>query len=124
MKEEMEVVTLTGEFTQGARLNLSVNDEVRLPREVAGLGDEFYLVSGKGIASLNIRVGDVVIIERRRTGRARISEIVLVILEKRAYLGRFWRKDGHRALVDHVFHPLVQSARFRVQGVLAPIVRC
>jgi hypothetical protein len=84
-------VALAGVFRHGEPLDRTTSDAVQLPPGVLEPGDEVYRVDDDGHPSLNVRRGDLLLVQPRR-GRASAGKLVLAEAEGRAYLGR-WRRD-------------------------------
>jgi hypothetical protein len=120
---EIRSVRLTGWFTPGAPLDRSRNETIEMPVDIADDDDELYRVMAPGIPAQNIRPDDILVVQPRPEGNAATAELVLVEHEGRAYVGRWWTKRGHRAVMDEGHVPIVEGRGIRVLGAITLITR-
>jgi hypothetical protein len=124
MGEEMTTVRLAGAVVHGAAIDTSVTGAfVAVPREKLDADDLVYRVARSDLREFGIERGDLLIVEPRPDGEAATAELVLVTLRERAFVGRWWTKQGRRALLDHALAPIVEDDALRVMGAITVIVR-
>ena len=110
------VVSLAGEITQGQPLQV-IAEEVTLPSQLIDPERELlYRVAKKMFGAVK---GDYLIVELRT--RAHTGELVLVSIEERMYLGRWWGKHKKRELQDNAGKTLFTNPT--VVGVVNLIAR-
>jgi SOS-response transcriptional repressor LexA len=115
---------LAGGVRQGAPIDASVAGAiVAVPQEKLDAGDQVFRVATADLHDLGIEHGDLLIVEPRPRGNAATGELVLVMLGKRAFVGRWWTKRGRRALVDHALQPISEHQDLRVIGAVTVVVR-
>jgi SOS-response transcriptional repressor LexA len=115
-------VRLSGSITCGEPIDRSGDDKVQVPSELFDDGEELYRMQS-ALALSNIQENDFLIVEPRPEGDASTGELVLVEYAGRAYVGRWWRKRGRRALLDETKSPIVEGPHVRVLGAVTMIVR-
>jgi len=124
MRDEMTTARLAGAIVQGAALDTTkAGDLVNVPTEKLDSDDLVFRVTGSHLQQFGIERGDLLIVEPRPDGVAATAELVLVVLDERAYVGRWWTKHGRRTLLDHTFAPIAEGEALRVIGAVTVIVR-
>jgi hypothetical protein len=116
-------VRLAGRFTPGEPLDRSRNETINVPADIADDDDELYRVMDRGIPALNIRPDDILVVEPRPQGNVATAELVIVEHAGSAYVGRWWTKGGHRAVMDDARVPIVEGRGIRILGAITLIVR-
>ena len=106
----------------GKPIDRSMNEELEIPDAAVDEGEELYRV-GSAIEELNIRVGDLLVVHPRPKGNATSGELVLCRFRHEAYLGRWWRKHGRRALLGEEAESLAEGPELRVLGVVTVVIR-
>ena len=120
----MMTVRLAGAIVQGAPIDTRVSGAlVAVPDEKLDADDLVYRVAGAELRGHGIERGDLLIVEPRPEGTAATGELVVVTLEHRAFVGRWWTKRGRRALLDHALHPIVEDGPLRVLGAVTVVIR-
>ena len=120
----MTSVRLVGALRQGAAIDTSVLGAfVVVPPEMLEGDDMVFRVASDDLREFGIKRGDLLIVERRADGRAATAELVLTTLRDRAYVGRWWRKQDRRALLDHALVPIVEDEDLRVIGAVVVVMR-
>jgi len=108
-------VSLAGAFTQGQPLDRTMQERIEVP--------DLYRVVKKGIPRMNLRTDDILVVEPRPRGSASTTELVLVEYDSRAYVGRWWGKRGHRAVLDEDRQVIVEGVGVHVLGTITMIAR-
>lgn len=121
---EMTTVRLAGALVQGAAIDTSVIGAfVAVPREKLDADDVVFRVVRSDLREFGIERGDLLIVEPRPEGNAATAELVVVTLRERAFLGRWWTKQGRRALLDHALALIAEDPELRVIGAITVVVR-
>ncbi len=117
-------VHLDGTIWQGEAIDTaSAGELVPLPDELMlDPGDQLFR-AGSNIACLGVSAGDFLVVEPRRAGNARTGEAVIVIARGAAFAGRWWRKQGRRALMDDQLDPIAEGKQMRILGAITLILR-
>ncbi len=117
-------VHLDGTISQGEAIDTaSAGELVPLPDGLMmDRGDQIFR-AGSDIASLGIKAGDFLVVEPRKAGRARTGEAVIVIARGVALAGRWWKKQGRRALMDGQLCAIAEGKEMRILGAITLILR-
>ena len=118
---------LLGHVAAGVPIEAVVSDEtVAVPDDLVGKRDTYALrVRGESMIDEQIRDGDIVIVEDRRT--AENGEMVIALLQGAdVTLKKFYRDNGRIRLqpANEKLRPLVVDAsQVRIQGVVVGVMR-
>ena len=118
---------LLGTVAAGAPIEAVVSSEtVTVPEDLVGKGDTYALrVRGNSMIDEQIRDGDVVIVEDRKT--ANDGEMVIALLKgAEVTLKKFYRDNGRVRLqpANQTIRPLVVDAdQVQIQGVVVGVMR-
>ncbi len=118
---------LLGNVAAGAPIEAVVSAEtVSVPEDLVGKGDTYALrVRGNSMIDEQIRDGDLVIVEDRKT--ANDGEMVIALLEGQdVTLKKFYRENGHVRLqpANETIQPLIVDAtQIQIQGVVVGVMR-
>ncbi len=118
---------LLGNVSAGAPIEAVISSEtVAVPEDLVGRGDTYVLrVRGNSMIDEQIRDGDLVIVEDRRT--ADNGEMVIALLHGLdVTLKRFYRDNGRVKLqpANESLKPLVVDAsQVQIQGVVVAVMR-
>ena len=122
--EEMMTVRLAGAVSHGAVIDTSVAGAlVSVPRGKVDADDLVFRVARGDLQELGIEHGDLLIVEPRPDGNAATAELVLAFLHERTLVGRWWTKQGRRALLDHALQPIAEGEELRVLGAITVVLR-
>jgi SOS-response transcriptional repressor LexA len=94
-----------------------------VPREKLDADDLVYRVAGTDLRGHGIERSDLLIVEPRPDGNAATGELVVVMLDRRAFVGRWWTKHGRRVLLDHALQPIAEGCDLRVIGAITVVIR-
>jgi len=93
-------VPIAGEIRQGeAVLELS-GETAYLPASVLEKGEVVFRARGDKMRDQGIEDGDLLIVELRQTGRAATGELVIGKVGELLYVGHWWQKHGHKAIMS------------------------
>ncbi len=118
---------LLGNVAAGAPIEAVVSAEtVSVPEDLVGKADTYALrVRGDSMIDEQIRDGDLVIVEDRKT--ANDGEMVIALLEGQdVTLKKFYRENGHVRLqpANETIQPLIVDAtQIQIQGVVVGVMR-
>jgi SOS-response transcriptional repressor LexA len=120
----LATVALTGVLSQGVPIDeSSLPEAADVPADQIDVHEYVLRVKGTSLRAFGIEPADLLIIEPRSDGRAATGELVLAQLGERVFLGRWWMKQGRRALMDATIQPMTEDADLRVIGAVTVIVR-
>ena len=92
---EMEVA---GEIRHGYPVDETKKEKVAVPRNLLAEGEIVFRARGEAMRDHGIQDGDLLIVEQRPRGRAANGELVIGRIGKVVYVGRWWDKNGLKAL--------------------------
>jgi len=116
-------VPLAGEVSQGGAIDRSSAGEPVVIQRSKIDPRELLFRMESGIRDLGIDAGDLLIVEPRNRGHAATSELVMVTVHDRVFIGRWWNKRGRRALLDSAFAVIAEDTAMRILGAITLIVR-
>lgn len=120
----MATVPLSGVLSQGAPIEKpNLPETVRVPADQIDPCEYVLRVKGTKLRAFGIEAADLLIVEPRPDGRAATGELVLAQIDERAFVGRWWMKQGRRELMDAAMQPITADTRLRVVGAVTVIVR-
>lgn len=93
-------VRTAGVFRQGQPVDESVTESVIVPASLIEKGEILFRVAGDDLREEGIADGDLLIVQLRPKGRAATGELTIGRLGKATYIGRWWQKNGRKALVS------------------------
>lgn len=115
---------LNGTISQGKAIDTaSAGELVPFPTELMLDHGEQLFRAGSDIADLGITAGDLLVVEPRKAGNARTGEAVIVIVRGIAFAGRWWEKQGRRALMDDQLSAIAEGNAMKVLGAITLILR-
>jgi len=98
--EEMVDVVTAGEIRHGEPVNEKNTETVTLPKSLVDDGEIVFRARGDGMRDQGIHDGDLLIVENRPRGRAFTGELVIGRIGRQVFVGRWWQKHGHKALMS------------------------
>lgn len=123
-RDGMVTVVLTGGLSQGAEINASfAGEQVSIPADKIDEGDVVFRVAAANLRGFGIERDDILVVETRPDGHAATAELVLVTIETKAFIGRWWTKHGRREILDDVLSLISDDPRLRVIGAITVVVR-
>lgn len=114
-------VETAGEIRQGQPLEETTREKVTLPRELLDDGEIIFRFRGDGLGDSGIADGDLLIVENRPRGRASNGELVIGRIGKSVWIGRWWQKHGHKALMSNGMSEVTIGRAIRSLKVVAAI---
>ena len=123
-RDELVTVRLAGAIVHGRPIDTRVSGAlVAVPGEKLDADDLVYRVAGTDLRGHGIERGDLLIVEPRPEGNAATGELVVVTIDPRVFVGRWWTKHGRRVLLDHALHPIAEGRDLRVIGAVTVVIR-
>jgi hypothetical protein len=120
----MVMTVLAGGVSQGAEIDVSVACEwVAIPADKIDEGDVVFRAAGWNLRGVGIEHDDILVVETRPDGHAATGELVLVTIETKAFIGRWWTKHGRRELLDEVLSLITDDPRLRLIGAVTVVMR-
>lgn len=114
-------VQTTGIFSQGEPLT-ETSERTTIPANKISPGELVFRVAGD-MPDVGLADRDFLIVEPRANGDAATGEFVIATLGNDAFIGRYWKKQGARSLLDDAFHVIAKGPALRVLGAVTLILR-
>ena len=92
-------VPIAGEIRQGEAVVELSGEIAPLPVSVMEKGEVVFRARGDKMRELGIEDGDLMVVELRQTGRAATGEFVIGKVGDLLYVGHWWQKHGHKAIM-------------------------
>jgi transcriptional regulator with XRE-family HTH domain len=92
-------IAIAGEIRQGEAVVELAGETVPLPPSIVEKGEVIFRVRGDKMNDQGIEDGDLLVVELRPTGRAASGELVIGKVGELLYVGRWWQKHGHKAIM-------------------------
>ena len=120
----MVTIVLAGGVSQGAEIDASfAGEQVAVPADKVDSGDVVFRVAAANLRGFGIERDDILVVETRPEGHAATGELVLVTIETKAFIGRWWTKHGRRELLDEVLSLITDDPRLRLIGAVTVVIR-
>lgn len=120
----MVTIVVAGGLSQGAEIDATFAGElVAIPADKVDEGDVVFCAAAANLRGFGIERDDILLVETRPDGHAATGELVLVTIETKAFIGRWWTKHGRRALLDDRLSLITDDARLQVVGVITVVMR-
>lgn len=122
--DSMVTLVLAGGVSQGAEIDASfAGEQVAIPADKVDEGDVVFRAAEANLRGFGIERDDIIVVETRPDGHAATGELVLVTIETKAFIGRWWTKHGRRELLDDVLSLITDDERLQVIGAITVIMR-
>ena len=122
--DSMVTIVLAGGVSQGAEIDASfAGEQVAIPADKIDSGDVVFRVAAANLRGFGIERDDILVVETRPEGHAATGELVLVTIETKAFIGRWWAKHGRRELLDEVLSLITDDPRLRLIGAVTVVMR-
>ncbi len=123
-RDGMATVVLVGGVSQGAAIDTSVaGEQVTIQADKVDEGDAVLRVVAANLRGFGIERDDILVVETRPDGQAATGELVLVTIEMKVFIGRWWTKHGRRALLDDRLSLITDDERLQVVGAITVVMR-
>src|SRR6185436_18257535 len=120
----MVTIVLAGGVSQGAAIDLSfAGEQVAIPADKIDEGDVVFRAAAANLRGFGIERDDILVVETRPDGHAATAELVLVMIETKAFIGRWWMKHGRRELLDDVLSVISDDPRLQLIGAVTVVIR-
>ncbi|HYM61782.1 MAG TPA: helix-turn-helix domain-containing protein, partial [Thermoanaerobaculia bacterium] len=94
-------IPIAADIRQGEPADETVKGQlVVVPAASVGKGEMLFRARGDDLAPWQIEDGDILVVELRRGGKATTGELVIGTSGDRLYIGRWFQKQGKRAIVS------------------------
>jgi transcriptional regulator with XRE-family HTH domain len=93
-------VPIAGEIRQGEAVVELSGETAHLPVSILEKGEVVFRARGEKMRDQGIEDGDLLIVELRQTGRAASGELVIGKVGELLYVGHWWQKHGHKAIMS------------------------
>lgn len=114
-------VTTAGEIRHGEPVDESVRETLFLPRHIIEQGEIVFRARGDNMHDQGIHDGDLLVVENRPRGRASTGELVIGKIGRNIYIGRWWQKNGMKALMSNGLAEVTIGRSTRSLKVVAAI---
>jgi len=116
----IKLFPLAGMISQGAPISRP-RLRVSIPVKLIESHEVVFQVSGFALDALSIADGDLLIVEPRK--KCATGELLIATLDGRAFVGRWWGKQGSQELRDDEWLLITDDERLEVLGAVTIIVR-
>lgn len=93
-------VRTSGALRQGEPIDEAKQEPVIIPASLLDQGEMLLRADGDSLQPLGIEDGDLLVVDLRPRGRAANGELVIVRIGTAVYVGRWWQKQGQKALMS------------------------
>lgn len=114
-------LTTSGEIRHGEPVNEGVKETLYLPRSIYEPGEIVFRARGDNMRDQGIHDGDLLVVELRPRGRAATGELVIGKIGRNVYVGRWWQKNGMKALMSNGLSEVTVGRSTRSLKVVAAI---
>ena len=120
----MVTIVLAGGISQGAAIDASfAGEQVAIPADTIDDGDVVFRASAANLRGYGIERDDILVVETRPDGHAATAELVLVTIDAKAFIGRWWTKHGRRELLDNALQLITDDPRLQLIGAVTVVMR-
>ncbi len=115
-----------GEIRHGKAVDETRREKVSVPRSIVDDGEVLFRTRGDVLRDQGIADGDLIVVELRPGGRAATGELVIGRIGEQLFIGRWWQKQGRRALLPNGLSEVTAgdpSHALNVVGAINQIVR-
>jgi transcriptional regulator with XRE-family HTH domain len=92
-------IPIAGEIRQGEAIVELTGESAPLPPSVVEKDEVVFRARGNKMLEQGIEDGDLLVVELRPTGRAASGELVIGKVGDLLYVGHWWQKHGHKAIM-------------------------
>jgi SOS-response transcriptional repressor LexA len=92
-------IPIAGEIRQGEAVVELNGESAPLPPAIVEKDEVVFRARGDKMREQGIEDGDLLVVELRPTGRAASGELVIGKVGDLLYVGRWWQKHGHKAIM-------------------------
>ena len=121
----LEVKT-AGEIRQGEPVDEKHVETVVVPASLIEKGEIVFRARGEKLADHGIEEGDLLVVQLRQNGRAATGELAIGKIGNNVFIGRWWQKHGHKALLSDGMIEVSAAkgkAAIKIVAVINAIVR-
>jgi transcriptional regulator with XRE-family HTH domain len=111
-------VRTAGEIRPGVAIDEQKKETVVVPSDAIEKGEIVLRARGSDMAAVGIHEGDLLVAQLRPRGRAATAELVIAKTGNAVLVGRWWAKNGKRALVTDQ-RDAIESGRKAIKVVAA-----
>jgi transcriptional regulator with XRE-family HTH domain len=114
-------VKVSAELRQGEPVIEMKNESAAIPASLIEKGEIVFRVRGDKLRQEGIEDGDLLVVQLRPKGRAASGELVIGKIGEDVYVGRWWQKNGNKALMSDGPTIVTTGAGKRTLKVVAAI---
>jgi len=118
---ELAELETSGEIKHGEPVDESRKEKVQLPRTLVEKDEIVFRARGDHLRDQGIEDGDLLVVEPRPRGRAATGELVIGRIGRLVFVGRWWQKHGHKALLSNGFSEVTVGRAGRSLRIVAVI---
>ena len=93
-------VKISAEIRQGEPVIELKGDTAAIPASLIEKGEIVFRARGEKLRHEGIEDGDLLVVQLRPTGRAASGELVIGKIGEEVFVGRWWQKNGNKALMS------------------------
>jgi transcriptional regulator with XRE-family HTH domain len=110
-----------GELRHGQAVDESKSEPIVIPSSLVEEGELLFRVRGDDLRDHNIEDGDLLVVQLRTTGKAATGELAIGRIGDRIYVGRWWQKNGQKALMTNGLSEVTVGPSKRALKVMAVV---
>jgi SOS-response transcriptional repressor LexA len=116
-------VKVAGEIRQGEPVVELKGETASIPAPLIEKGEVVFRARGEKLRQEGIEDGDLLVVQLRPRGRAANGELVIGKIGEDVYVGRWWHKNGSKALMSDGPSIVTTGALLKVVAAINVIVR-
>jgi transcriptional regulator with XRE-family HTH domain len=114
-------VKIAAELRQGEPVVELKGETAAIPASLIEKGEIVFRARGDKLRHEGIEDGDLLVVQLRQTGRAATGELVIGKVGETVFVGRWWQKNGQKALMSDGPSEVTTGAAKRTLKVVAAI---
>jgi len=114
-------VKVSAELRQGEPVVEIKGETAAIPASLIERGEIVFRARGDKLRHEGIEDGDLLVVQLRQTGRAASGELVIGKVGETVFVGRWWQKNGQKALMSDGPSEVTTGAAKRTLKVVAAI---
>jgi transcriptional regulator with XRE-family HTH domain len=114
-------VKVSAEIRQGEPVVELKGETAAIPASLIEKGEIVFRVRGDKLRHEGIEDGDLLVVQLRQTGRAATGELVIGKVGETVFVGRWWQKNGQKALMSDGPSEVTTGVAKRTLKVVAAI---
>lgn len=114
-------IETSGVIRHADAIDENAKEKIAIPKSVMEQGEIVFRARGDNMRDQGIEDGDLLVVETRPRGRASTGELVIGRIGKLVFVGRWWQKNGHKAILSNGLSEVTVGRSQRSLRVVAAI---